>query len=279
MKPVTGVVILAPPFTRPTLDESIGLVRVSTEPDTTALSHRAASAGNRIFGVAGPVSRTFEASGAKSGQGAGCKTVGSVQALPGLPKEDLHLGAFRFVPIHSKAHGLCRSAREELFRIAFRSSCIDRRSLPTASTERLLEIMRLIKKGRDPMSATHAYMWLLTVPPSGMTVVAVLRCLALITGFKMTFKRAQEADVVPLYREFARALGGRWYRGERDRSLPEAVVTRSHPGQNYRTSRRNPEESERHSKCLQRVGEQRRRLHGSHCERLNCERYCTAVRS
>ena len=122
------------------------------------------------------------------------------------------------------------------------------------------------------MPASHAYVWLLTVPSGGITVVAVLRCLALIIGFKMTIKRAQEADVLPLYREFARALGERWYRGECDRSLPEAVATWSRPWQNYRRPRRNPEESERHPKCLPGVREQRRRLHGPHCERINCER-------
>ena len=68
------------------------------------------------------------------------------------------------------------------------------------------------------MSASHMYTWLLTMPAGGVLVVAVLRCLTLSIGFKMTLKRAPKADLLPLYREFAHALSARGHREEGDPS-------------------------------------------------------------
>jgi hypothetical protein len=64
------------------------------------------------------------------------------------------------------------------------------------------------------MSASHVYTWLLTMPAGGVVVVAILRCLTLSIGLRMTLKRAPRADLLPLYREFAHALSAKGHRGE-----------------------------------------------------------------
>src|SRR5581483_344190 len=140
-------------------------------------------------------------------------------------------------------------------------------------------VEKLFREGFGPMSAGHVFTWLLTLPAGGMVVVAILRCVALFAGFRMTYKKASKADLLPLYREFARALVTKRHQRESDPPSYETVDDRGRPWQTRSRVRRNPEESERQPKRLPRVGEQRGRLHGSHCERLHHKRDRTTVPS
>lgn len=56
------------------------------------------------------------------------------------------------------------------------------------------------------MFLSQAYLWPLVTMAGVTVVVAVLRCLTLFIGLRLTLNGARRDDRVEIYREFARAL-------------------------------------------------------------------------
>jgi hypothetical protein len=63
------------------------------------------------------------------------------------------------------------------------------------------------------MFASHAYQWPLVAVTGGAAVASALRYLTLFIGLRLALKGAPEADRLPIFREFARALHPRRHRG------------------------------------------------------------------
>jgi hypothetical protein len=70
----------------------------------------------------------------------------------------------------------------------------------------------------SPLADGAAY--LLPLAGGAVVVVAALRYLTLFIGLVLALHRAPETDRLPIYREFARALGPRPRRGRPDAEEP-----------------------------------------------------------
>jgi hypothetical protein len=62
------------------------------------------------------------------------------------------------------------------------------------------------------MFASQVYQWPFIAGGSCAVVALALRCVALFLGLRLALKEAPQADRLPIYREFARALAMRGHR-------------------------------------------------------------------